>query len=212
MTHLDRELKSRDITLPTKICIVKAVVFPVVIYGCESWTIKKDKHWRIDAFELWCLRRPECSLDSKEIKQVNPKENQPWISIGRTAAEAEAPILWPPHVKNQLIGKDCDAGKDCRQKEKGVTEGVSITNSMDMNLSKLWEIVEDRGAWHAAFHEVTELDVRDWTTTATVNTLIWSCLSTCKVLEKKLQVGQTKQFANGYGYLSVELLNEYTSY
>ena len=76
MTNLDSILKSRHITLPTKICIVKAVVFPVVMYGCESWTIKKAEHRRIDAFELWCWRRFECPLDGKEIQPVNPKRNQ----------------------------------------------------------------------------------------------------------------------------------------
>ena len=96
ITNLDRVLKSKDITLPTMVHIVKAMVFPVVIYGCKSWTIKKAECWRVDAFELWCWRIFESPLDSKEIKPVNPKGNQPWILIGRTDAEAEAPILWPP--------------------------------------------------------------------------------------------------------------------
>ena len=90
MTNLDNILKSRAITLPTKVCLVKALVFPVVMYGCESWTIKKAEHRRIDAFELWCWRRFLSLLDCKEIKSVNPKGNQ---SFGRTDAEAEAPIL-----------------------------------------------------------------------------------------------------------------------
>ena len=76
MTNLDSILKSRDITLPTKVHLVKAMVFPVVMYGCESWIIKKAEHLRIDAFELWCWRRLECLLNCKEIKPVNPKENQ----------------------------------------------------------------------------------------------------------------------------------------
>ena len=76
MTKLDNVLKSRDITLPTKVCLVKAMVFPVVMYGCESWTVKKAEHQRIDAFELWCWRRLESSLDSKEIQPVHPKGNQ----------------------------------------------------------------------------------------------------------------------------------------
>ena len=82
------------------------MVFSVVMYGCESWTIKKAKHWRIDAFELWCWRRLLSLLDCKEIQPVHPKGNQFWIFIGRTDAEAETPILWPPDVKNWLIGKD----------------------------------------------------------------------------------------------------------
>ena len=91
MTNLDIILKSRDITLPTKAYLVKAIVFPLVMYGCESWTIKKAECQRIDAFELWCWRLFESSLDSKEIKSVNPKGNQSWIFIGWT--DAEAPIL-----------------------------------------------------------------------------------------------------------------------
>ena len=95
-TNLDSILKSRDITLPTKVCLVKDNVFPVVMYGCESWTVKKADRRRIDAFELWCWRRLfENPLDCK-IKPVNPKGNQSWIFIGRTDAEAETPILWPP--------------------------------------------------------------------------------------------------------------------
>ena len=94
MTNLDSMLKSRDITLLTKVCIIKAMVFPVVIYVCESWTVKKAEHWRIDAFELLVLEKTlESPLDSQEIKPVNLKGNQPWIFIGRT--DAEAPILWP---------------------------------------------------------------------------------------------------------------------
>ena len=122
MTNLDSILKSRDVTLPTKVCLVKAMVFPVVMYGCESWPIKKAECQRTDAFELWCCRRLESPLVCKEIKSVNPKENQSWIFIGSTDAEAEAPILWPPDGKNWLIGKDPDVGKDWRQKEKGMTE------------------------------------------------------------------------------------------
>ena len=126
MTNLDSILKSRDITLLTKICIVKAVVFPGVMYRCETWTIKKDKSWRIDAFELWCWRRLESPLESKEIKPVNPKGNQPWIFIGRTDAEAEAPILWPPDAKSQLTGKDSNAGKDWGQEKKGMIEDEMV--------------------------------------------------------------------------------------
>ena len=110
MTKLDSILKSRDITLLTKVCLVKAMVFPVVMYGCESWTIKKAECRRIDAFEMWCWRRLKRPLDYKEFKPVNPKGNQSQIFIGRT--DAEAPILWLPDAKSQLIGKDPDAGID----------------------------------------------------------------------------------------------------
>ena len=110
MTNLDSILKIKDIVLPTKVCLVKAMVFPLVVYGCQSWTIKKAEHQRIDAFELWCWRRllRVPWTDYKEIKPVNPKGNQSWIFIGRT--DAEASILWPLDVKNWLIGKDSDAG------------------------------------------------------------------------------------------------------
>ena len=101
MTNLDSIFKSRDITLPTKIHLVKAMVFPVVMYKCESWTIKKAEHQRIDAFELWCWRRLESPLDCKEIKPVNNlKGNQSCIFTGRTDAEVEVPVLWPPDVKS----------------------------------------------------------------------------------------------------------------
>ena len=102
MTNLDSILKSRDITLSTKAHLVKAMVFPVVMYGCESWTVKKAEHLRIDAFELWCWGTLECPLDCKEIQPVHPKGNQSWVFIGRTETdvEAEIPILWPPHAKN----------------------------------------------------------------------------------------------------------------
>ena len=101
MTNLDSIFKSRDITLPTKVHLVKAMVFPVVMYGCESWTVKKAEHARIDAFEVWCWRRLfESPLDCNEIQPVHPKGDQSWVFIGRTDAKAETPILWPPHEKN----------------------------------------------------------------------------------------------------------------
>ena len=121
MTNLDSVLKSRDITLLTKVRTVKAMAFPVVMYRCESSTIKKTEHRRTDAFELWCWIRPKSPLDCKEIKPVNPKGNQSWIFIGRTDAEVETPILWPPNAKNRLIGKDPDLANDWRQ-EKGPTK------------------------------------------------------------------------------------------
>ena len=100
MTNLDNILKSKDITLPTKVRLVKAMVFPVVMYGYESWTIKKAERRRIDAFELWCCRRLEIPLDCKKIQPVHSKGDQSRVFIGRTHVEAETPILWPPEVKN----------------------------------------------------------------------------------------------------------------
>ena len=99
MINLDRILKSRDITLPTKVCLVKAMAFPVVMYGCESWTVKKAEHRRIHAFELWCWRRLVSPLDCKEIQPVHSEGYQSWV-FGRTDAKAETPILWPPHAKS----------------------------------------------------------------------------------------------------------------
>ena len=103
---------------------VKAMVFPVILYGCKSWIIKKAKCQRIDAFKLWWWRRLLSPLDNKEIKPVNPKGNQPWIFIGRTAAEA--PILWPPDAKSWLIRKDFDARKDWGHEEKEATEDKMV--------------------------------------------------------------------------------------
>ena len=97
MTNIDSIVKSRDITLSTKVCLVKAMVFPVVMYGCESWTIKKAEHGRIAAFELWCWRR---HLDYKEIQPFHPKGDQSWVFTGRTDVEAEVPILQPPDAKS----------------------------------------------------------------------------------------------------------------
>ena len=100
MTNLESILKRIDVTLPTKVRLVKAMVFPVVMYECESWTVKKAEHHRIDAFELWCWRRLLSPLDCKEIQPVHPKGDLSWVFIGRTDAEAETPVLWPPHVKS----------------------------------------------------------------------------------------------------------------
>ena len=119
MTNLDSTAKSRDITLPTKIHLIKAMVFPVVMYGCESWTIKKAEHWRIDALELWWFEKTlESFFDHKETQPVNSKGNQPWIFTGRI--DAEAPIPWPSDVISWLTGKD--PGKDWGQEENLATE------------------------------------------------------------------------------------------
>ena len=101
MTNLDRILKSRNITLPTKVRLVKAMIFPGVMYGCESWTVKKAERRRIDGFELWCWRKTlESPLDCKEIQPVHSEGDQPWDFFGRNDAKAETPVLWPPHVKS----------------------------------------------------------------------------------------------------------------
>ena len=127
MTNLDSILKSRDITLSTKVLLVKAIVFPVVMYGCksldykESWVPKNLCYWTV------VLKKTlESPLDCKEIQSVHPKGDQSWVFTGRTDAEAETPILWPPDAKNWLIGKDPNAGKDWWQEEKGMTEDEMV--------------------------------------------------------------------------------------
>ena len=121
MINLDSILKSRDITFPTKVHIVKATVFPVVMYRCESWTINKAERRKTDASELWVGENfiESLALDSKEIKPVNPKGNQLWIFIRRTDTEAEVPILWWPDAKTQLTGKK----PWCWEKLRAVGEG-----------------------------------------------------------------------------------------
>ena len=128
MTNLDSIIKSRDITLPTKVCLVKAMVFPVVMYGCE-WELDHKESWAPKNWCFWTVvleKTPESPLDCKEIQPVHPKGAQSWVFIGRIDAEAETPILWPPDVKNRLIGKDPDAGKDWGQEEKGTTEDETV--------------------------------------------------------------------------------------
>ena len=125
MANLDSISKSRHITLPAKVHLVKATVCAVVMYRCESWTIKKAKSRRTGAFQL-CWRRLLSVpwTDSKKIKPVNPRGNQPWIFIGRT--DAEAPILRPLDLKSRLIGKDPDSGKDWGQEQRGTTEDEMV--------------------------------------------------------------------------------------
>ena len=149
MTNLDSVLKSRDITLTIKVHIVKAMVFPVVTHGWEL------DHEEGRTRKNWCLqtvvleKTPESPLDSKEIKPVNPKGNQPWICTGRTDAEAEAPVFWSSDVNRRLIGKSLMLGNIKGRRKRGHQRMRwldSITDAMNMNLGKLWETVRTGGA------------------------------------------------------------------
>ena len=127
ITKLDSMWKSRDMTLPTKVRLVNALVFPVLMYGCESWTIKES--WAPRNWCFWTVvleKTLENPLDCKELQLVNPKGNQSWIFFGRTDVEAETPILWPPDAKNWLVGKDPDAGKDWRWEENETIEDKMV--------------------------------------------------------------------------------------
>ena len=171
MTSLDSILKSRDITLLIKVRIVKAMVFPVVMYECESWTINKTQH----CWGLWNVvleKTLQCPLDCKEIKQVNPKEVNPEHSLERLRLKLKFQHCGHRMQRANSMEKTLMLGKiesKRRREQQRMRWLDSITNSTDMNLSKLLETVKDRGAWHAVIHGVTKswTWLMDWTTTKT---------------------------------------------
>ena len=146
MINLDSIFNRRDITLLTKVRLVKAMVLPVVMYGCESWTVKNAERWRIDAFELWCWRRLlRVPWTARRSNQSTLKEISPGDVFGRNDAKAEAPVLWLPHAKSWLIGKDSDAGRDWGQEEKGTTENEMA--GWYHRLNGCWVWVNSRSWW-----------------------------------------------------------------